>query len=244
MCKALMFDLHGKYGFFKNHEQNSVNMTYQFIPKVTLEGLLGAIIGLDGWRQMKEHNGKLEYYEVFKNSKIAITPKTPYFEVFYETINNCTGFENKGGTTANIARQILKNPCYTVILKQDSIEEGYYNKLKEMLFKGESIYRICLGNNRYTANIDSVKEIDLNKVKETKEIIINSLIREDVVNEIYEENEDGIMGYELHISYPTDYNIKSDYGHCKENIIYSNHYIDIDNDLNLYEYNNNIYYFL
>lgn len=244
MKQALIFDVFGKYGFFKNHESNAVNMTYQYIHKPCVMGLLGAMIGLDGWRQMRNHDGKLEYYEVFKNSKISIIPKQPYFEVFYETTNNTTGFENKGGGTANIKRQILQDPCYTIIIQEEGIEKQYYNKLKEMLFKGESIYRLCLGNNTYTANIINVKEIELQETTETDDLIISSLIKEDEIEEIYEESEDGKEQYEAHVYMPIDYNINSDHGHHKEQIVYNNHYVRVKDNCKLYKYSDKVYYFM
>jgi CRISPR-associated protein Cas5h len=244
MKQALMFDVCGRYGFFKNHESNSVNMTYQFIPKPCIMGLLGSIIGLDGWRQMRKHDGRLEYYEVFKNSKIAIIPREPYFEVFYETINNCTGFENRNGATANIKRQILQDPYYTIIIQKEGIEERYYNKLKEMLLKGESIYPVCLGNNTYKANIINVKEIELNECNDKDDLIINSLILESDIEEVYEESQDNEEQYESHVFMPIDYNVNSDYGHHKEQIIYTNHYLRVKDDCKVYEYNDKIYHLM
>lgn len=240
--KALKFDLCGKYGFFKNNESNAVNMTYQVIPKPTIMGLLGAIIGLDGWNQISEHDGKLEYYEVFKNSKIAITPHKPYFEVFYETINNSTGFENKDGGVANIKRQILQNPCYRIIIQQEGVDKEHYNKLKEMLTKGESIYRICLGNRRYVANIYNFKEIEIHQENSKDDLIINSIIKKDEVEELYEDFEDGVEGFESITQYPTKYD--EEYGHYRENIIYTNSYIKVKEGCELYKYNGNIYSFI
>lgn len=244
--KALMFTVYGKYGYFKNHEANSINMTYQFIHKPCIIGLLGAMIGLDGWRQMKYHDGKLEYYEVFKNSKISIIPTSPYYDTFYETINNCTGFVNKGGATANIKRQILQNPSYTLIIQKDGIDEEYYNKLKEMLFKGESIYRLCLGNNNYTANIKDIKEITVEEYIKKDDVIINSLIKDCEIEEIYEESEDNIEveGFQTHMWLPTNYNINGDYGHYKEQITYNNFYMRIKDNCKLYSFDDKVYYFM
>lgn len=249
--ECLKFTVFGRYGFFKNHECNSINFTYQFIHKPCIMGLLGAMIGLDGWRQMVEHDGKLEYYEVFKNSKISIIPTSSYYETFYETINNATGFTNissdkQGGETANIKRQILQNPSYTIIIQKDGIEEKYYNKLKEMLFKGESVYRLCLGNNNYTANIKDVEEITIDEYTEKDDIIVNSLIKECEIEEIYEESEDdiGVEGFQTHIWLPTNYNINSDYGHYKEPITYNNFYMRTKNNCKLYSFNDKVYYFM
>ena len=246
---ALKFDIHGRYGFFKNHESNSVYMSYQFIHKPSVLGILGCIVGLDGWRQMKQHEGKLEYYEVFKDTKISIIPKSSYFNVFYETINNSTGFVNidaskKGGATANIKRQILQDPCYTIIIQKEGISKEYYDKLKEMLFKGESTYPICLGNNTYKANITNVEEIELENINDNDDLIVESLILENKIEEVYEESEDGIEQYESHTLLPIDYNIDTDYGHKKDKVCFSNHYIKVKKDCKLYKWNDKIYYFM
>lgn len=246
---ALKFDIHGRYGFFKNHESNSVYMSYQFIHKPSVLGILGCIVGLDGWRQMKQHDGKLEYYEVFKNAKISIIPKSSYYDVFYETINNSTGFVNidaskKGGATANIKRQILQDPYYTIIIQEEGIDKESYNKLKEMLFKGESIYPVCLGNNTYKANISNVEEIQLEDCNEKDDLIINSLVLENEIEEIYKESEDGAEQYESHTWLPVDYNINSDYGHKKDKVLFNNHYVKVKDSCKLYKWNERIYYFM
>lgn len=239
--KALKFTVYGDYGYFKNHESNYRNMTYQYIHKPAIEGLLGAIVGLDGFRQMGQHNNKLEYDEVFKNSKIAIIPTDPHYDVFYEEVVNTTGFCNNG-TNAIIRKQILQNPSYTIIILEENIDKEIYNKLTYMLTHNESVYRLCLGGNNYSAFIKDVSDIELQECLEKEELIINSIIPFKCIEEIYEESTEDEEPYRMDIYLPVKYDEK--YGHEKEKVCYSNYYLDIKEDCNIYRYNKSLYYFI
>jgi hypothetical protein len=84
----------------------------------------------------------------------------------------------------------------------------------------------------------------LNECNDKDDLIINSLILENDIEEIYDESEDNEEQYESHIFIPIDYNINSDYGHYKEQIVYTNHYLGVNDDCKLYEFNEKIYYLM
>ena len=237
--KALKFTIESRYGYFKNYESNQVYMTYNYIPKTTILGILGAIIGLDGWRQM-ERNNKLEYWEELKNTKISLIPYKPYFETFIETINNSTGFQNKNGATANIKRQILQNPKFTILIQKDSIKDKYYNLIKCRLENGESEFPLCMGINNYKLNVVDVGEIELEKEEELDDLIINSLIKYEDIEEIYDENYDREEQYLSDVYLPVGYK-KEDMGYKVERFIYTNHFVKIKD--NVWKTKENLYYF-
>lgn len=239
--KGLKFTLYGDRAYFKNHEQNSIYFSYEYIPKTQLIGLLGCVCGLDGWKEQDKHNGKLEFYEVFKKAKISIKPNSPDFISYKETINNTTGFANER-TTANIERFILQDIRFDIIVLKDNIKEDYYNKLKGLLLKGESIYRIYLGNNNYPAFIKDVEEIELDRIKDNDDLIINSIVKMEDIEEIYEEHREFEEHFNKQLYIPLDYD--SNLCHDVKKVVYCNNYIRVSNTDNIYEYNNKLYYFL
>ena len=57
---ALKFDLSGKLACFRKPETNADTfLTYSYIHKVALLGILGSIIGLGGYNQAKREKGKI-----------------------------------------------------------------------------------------------------------------------------------------------------------------------------------------
>ena len=72
---CLKFLLKGKHAFFKYPNFNIINFTYSHIHKPALLGLLGAIVGYNGYRSISEDDVYPEYYKKLKNLKIRIFKK-------------------------------------------------------------------------------------------------------------------------------------------------------------------------
>jgi len=175
--KALSFEISGKTAIFKKPDVNSyAYFTYNNIHKPALLGILGAIIGLDGYTKLYDENrglkeGKLgyndgfpDYYEKLKDLKVSIVPlaKNGYFSKKIQTFNNSVGYASfeKGGNLI-VREQWLENPKWQIIILENDIEE--YKKIKEYLVNKKAVYIPYLGKNDHFANIDFVKEIELNE---------------------------------------------------------------------------------
>lgn len=64
--KLVSFDLKADFGFFKKPDVNEVYLTYNMIHKPALLGILGAIVGLQGFQK----NAVLPlYYQKLKHLK-------------------------------------------------------------------------------------------------------------------------------------------------------------------------------
>ena len=62
MDKLISFDLRGDFGMLKKPDTNEpVYLTFNMLHKPALLGILGAILGLKGFRKQKELP---EYYEI------------------------------------------------------------------------------------------------------------------------------------------------------------------------------------
>lgn len=173
--KALSFEISGKTAIFKKPDVNSyAYFTYNNIHKPALLGILGAIIGLDGYTKLYDENrglkeGKLgyndgfpDYYEKLKDLKISIIPlaKNGYFSKKIQTFNNSVGYasQEQGGNLI-VREQWLENPKWQIIILENETEE--YKRIKEYLLNKKAVYIPYLGKNDHFANIDFVKEIGL-----------------------------------------------------------------------------------
>lgn len=171
--KALSFILSGKFAHFKKPDVNEyAYFTYNNIPKPTLLGLLGAIIGLSGYTQNYQNNfGKKdktlfnsnepEFYAKLKNLEICIIPLAKHgrFSKKIQIFNNSVGYANDDGGILNIREQWLENPKWQIMIKDDESDE--FKKISEFLLEKRAIFIPYLGKNDHFADISEVCEIEL-----------------------------------------------------------------------------------
>lgn len=175
--KALSFEISGKTAIFKKPDVNSyAYFTYNNIHKPALLGILGAIIGLDGYTKLFDKNRGLklgslqydngfpQYYEKLKDLKVSIIPlaKNGYFSKKIQTFNNSVGYASfEQGGNLIVREQWLENPKWQIIILENETQE--YKKIKENLIDKKAVYIPYLGKNDHFANIDNVEEIELNE---------------------------------------------------------------------------------
>ena len=164
MNKVISFDLFADFGFFKkpfSNEKLDLYLTFNMIHKPALLGILGAIVGLAGYKEF----GKLpEYYKKLNALKIGIEPierdeKTGKFfhekGIFPKTTlkyNNAVGYANSQGGTLNINEQIIISPAYRCyVLLNDSIDLDLQSKIEEYLSNGYAVYLPYFGKNEFSA---------------------------------------------------------------------------------------------
>lgn len=154
--QLLSFNIKADFGMLKKPDTNEpVYLTFNMLHKPALLGILGAIIGMEGFAG----NGKLpKYYEIFKAIKVSIMPledeKTgiKYHENgnFSKTIikyNNSTGMasEETGGNLM-VAEQTLIAPAFRCfVLLDTTIEEQ--KKLYDNILSYQADFVPYLGKN-------------------------------------------------------------------------------------------------
>ena len=91
MYKSIETVLSGQFAFFKNPDVNTKERFFTFacIHKVALNGILGAIIGLNGYKEMEEGEIIPEFQRKLENLKVSITPsfKMSYCKYFLLSIS-------------------------------------------------------------------------------------------------------------------------------------------------------------
>lgn len=170
---AIKFSINGKTAFFKKTDVNqNVNFTYSHIHKLVICGILGSIIGLDGYsKQYEEKKVYPEFYEKLNKLKISIVPKNNsggYFSKKIIVFNNATGLATKKGQTQNVREQWLLDVSWDIYILDDNSEE--YKKVVDYLLNKKCEYIPYLGKNDHFAEIKNVQLVELSNIEEVKYI--------------------------------------------------------------------------
>ena len=168
--KAIKFTLSGRLAFFKKPDVNvKTYFTYNNIHKVALLGLLGAILGLKGYRNNEIFGQeKADYPEFYKELcplKVSIIPNADrgYFTKKTQYFNNSVGYASKEeGGNLMVFEQWLENPSWTIyLLNNGELDENLWGKLCDYLLNNKSVYIPYLGKNDFFADISNVKKVSL-----------------------------------------------------------------------------------
>jgi len=178
--KIISFDISSDFGMFKKPDVNTpAYFSFNIIPKVGVLGILGAVIGLKGYNQMKESDAYPEFYRELQYLPIGIVPygNKGVFQKRLIKYNNTVGYANKDGGTLNIIEQTLINPKYKIYIGLDLSKESH-KKLNEFIDEKTVQYEYIpyMGKNEFRLEIDEVKHFeDVVKFNPNDEFAIYSL---------------------------------------------------------------------
>lgn len=165
MKKLISFTIKSEFGMFKKPDINDkIFITYNMIHKPYLLGILGAIMGYDGYAQNSDKSKMPEFYKKLKNIRVAIAPSDSNGGIFkkeFIIFNNTTN-----GTISNITEQTLINPAYRIYLELDDIE---HKKLIDDLQENRAVYPPYMGKNEFSLWWDDFKIHNKFEKIETKE---------------------------------------------------------------------------
>lgn len=168
MKKIISFDIQSDFGLLKKPDTNEpVYITYNMLHKPALLGILGAILGLSGFKIVLETGRKKkreyipEYYDLLKELLVGIAPLRDERGSFSKTIiqyNNGVGYASKEvGGNLIIAEQTLIKPsyrCYLMLDLENEIHESLHNKLLNQ----EAEYLPYLGKNDFSLWWDNFQD--------------------------------------------------------------------------------------
>jgi CRISPR-associated protein Cas5h len=186
MEKLISIDLKSDFGFFRKPDaNNTVNLSYNMLHKPALLGIFGAIVGLDGY---KEKGKSPQYYEVFKDLKVGISPLEHEKGNFQKTVikySNTVGYANSGSTFLTEESTLIK-PSYRVYVLLD-LTNDYQKLLFENLKDGKAEYLPYFGKNEFAAwwEKESFEDYNFEAVAKLKADgkIKTLFLKEDIVNE-------------------------------------------------------------
>lgn len=255
--ETIKFKLTSPMAIIKKPDSNETYYTYNYPHKIMLLGMIGAIIGLNGYNYylLQKNLGKTinelpEFYEKLKNIKVGMIPdiNKNNFSRKIQTFNNSVGYASKEvGNNLIVNEQWLERPSWTIYILEDNSME--YSKIKNYLINKKCEYIPYIGKNDHFADIKNVKVIE--GIAPNKNISKIDSIFEEKIAEINDNLFDEILGFDNREKseylyrelLPTELNEKIGYINFS-NFIFTNEELIIKNKENIYQVEGkNIYYF-
>lgn len=169
------------FGFLRKPDVNDgVQLSYNMLHKPALLGILGAILGMGGYRE----KGKFpEYYERLIGLLVGIEPLAGFhengnFSCMQITYTNTVGYANKGENLI-LHENTLLRPAYRCYLLLDPEANRDHNRLYERILLGESTFIPYLGKNEFQAwwNPAQVREYNWESFEPDSDFRMDSIFR-------------------------------------------------------------------
>lgn len=192
---VLVFDVFGDLGYFRKYFTTSSPLTFDFPPKTSLTGIIGAIIGLDYEKRYTIFQSKIGLRILNQPRKIIfgvnwlntkwrdseILEKTSeWFKIMgiepTKEVLSFTGLNRH--TQAGI--ELLIEPKYRIYYPKTN---PYAEELNDMLSNHKSFYPLYLGNSEFLADYKFIGELKQKKILDSKDYVeIHSIINTELLN--------------------------------------------------------------
>lgn len=174
--KLISIDLKADFGFFRKPDtNNTINLSYNLIHKPAILGILGAVLGLDGYRK----KGELpQYYQLLKDLKVGVEPLNHEKGNFLKTnikYSNTVGYANKGSNFLTEELTLIA-PSYRIFILLDE-KDKLQQKLLGYLEEAKAEFIPYFGKNEFTASWpkDSFQNYNFEEAPESRPNNINIL---------------------------------------------------------------------
>jgi CRISPR-associated protein Cas5h len=158
MEKLISIDIKADFGFFRKPDaNNTINLSYNMLHKPALLGILGAIIGLEGYKELGK---KPEYLNKLKELKVGVEPLNHEKGNFQKTVikySNTIGYANKGTNYLTEEATLIK-PSYRAYILLDMANTDH-SKLYNYLKDGKAEFLPYFGKNEFYAWWESWEDI-------------------------------------------------------------------------------------
>ncbi len=175
--KVLVFDVWSSFAYFRKGFTTTTALTYPFIPRSSIEGLVGAILGLES----DEYSSKL------RDSKIAVgilnkVKKFP-FSTMHTHVDAWKDFGRylKTGSMhispekfrARVKLELLEEPKFRIYFSHESNTQ---NLFKHRLQNHETIFTPYLGTSSMLANFEYIDEYDYTATPDDEAVAVSTII--------------------------------------------------------------------
>ncbi len=161
----IAFKLTGDYAHFSHPATIYSSLTYPVPPKTAIMGLLGAVIGEEGYFKLREIK-----YSIKVNKEIV--KKTFVFNGIRKALSSNMhlkeGYQD-ASKKKQFYRELICAPSYIVFLDISSLEKNYANKLTKYLKEHKTTFTPYLGINFCIADFEW---IEIKKVRKIKDDIL------------------------------------------------------------------------
>jgi len=156
----LKFDLYSNFCYFQDKVNIKSNISFPSIHRPALLGMLGAILGFDGFSKVKNNNSIL-YIEHLNSIEVGIVLKNTSFEYSKVKTTDSTllDISNERNRQTLKTEYIINNPSFEIYLKipdKELFEEIYF-RLKNRKYHFEP----SLGKSYFFANIKNVEKVSI-----------------------------------------------------------------------------------
>lgn len=178
MKKLISFTIRADFGMFKKPDINDkIFITYNIIPKTYILGMLGAIMGYEGYAQNRDKTKMPEFYEKLKDIRVAIAPSDKNGGIFKKEFilfnNTCNG------ETKNITEQTLVNPAYNIYIEIDETN-AEHTKLIDRLKNQKAEFLPYMGKNEFSLWWDDFHDHTIfEKVEQKEQFHVLTIIPKD-----------------------------------------------------------------
>ncbi|MEM0118750.1 MAG: type I-B CRISPR-associated protein Cas5b [Thermoprotei archaeon] len=147
--RVVVFDVWSDYAYFRRPYTTTAALTFNFIPRSAMEGLVGALLGIRSDR----------VYETLSSAKLALGIRNPVRKISFTTSHIHSDFwnvmkaylenrEGRGNYTSLVSLELLVEPRYRFYLDDSSIEQA----LVDSLSQHRTFYTPYLGTSTMIAN--------------------------------------------------------------------------------------------
>ncbi len=156
--KVVLFDIWSPYGYFRRHYTTTTALTFNFIPRSALEGVVAAIIGL----RSEEYHSKLQGAKIGLNiinevKKIPFSTMHTHSDFWAEMQAYLEAKPRLGKDFHGRASlELLVQPQYRVYFNHPDFNNELVNNLKEH----QTVFTPYLGTSSMIANFDFVEYVD------------------------------------------------------------------------------------
>ena len=171
---VVVFDIWSSFGYFRRPYTTTTALTFNFIPRSAIEGLVGAILGI----QVKDLPSKMI------NSKIGLGILTEIRKIPFSTMHIHSDFweqmhdyiqsretTKKKNYYARVNMELLVNPKYRIYFSNSKLSE----ELAGTISKHETVFTPYLGTSSMIANFEYVGtfeyDVKLKSVSELESIV-------------------------------------------------------------------------
>lgn len=155
----LKFNISGDFAFFKDKVFLRNNHSYPSIHRPALLGILGAILGMDGFSDFKKHNKVMYISELNNKIKIAIKQNSnnEYTEIKYNDSTMLCITSDRSKTIQEIIN-VLNNPDFDIYLEIS--DENLYYDLKDRLESLNFVFEPNLGKSYFHLTVNNVETFE------------------------------------------------------------------------------------
>ncbi len=151
MKKLISIDIKADLGFLKKPDINEgIYLTYNMLHKPVLLGILGAVVGLEGYQVRSRLP---DYYVQLKDIPVGIQPLEARNGNFFKSVveyKNGVGYASQeAGGNLIVREQILIRPSFRCFVELDT-DDALQRRLRESLQHGEADYLPYFGKNEFS----------------------------------------------------------------------------------------------